>query len=105
MKDAFNLLGYNVTSAENGEVALKMLRNGNRPCVIILDLMMPVMDGWEFRRVQASDPDLKDIPIVVISADGRAQKKAQALAVKQALVKPIEFDDLARIARDYCEVG
>lgn len=104
MRDALSLLGYNVTLAENGEVALDKLRNANdTPCVILLDLMMPVMDGWEFRRHQAADPRLKDIPIVVISADGRAKKKAQSLAVPQALVKPIEFDDLVQIAKVYCE--
>lgn len=85
--------GYPVSSAVNGQDALNQLRAGLSPCLILLDLMMPVMSGWEFRDHVAKDPTLAQIPFVLLSAheaDGSAiYKEAAAL-----LPKPIEFDDL-----------
>ncbi|HXT95919.1 MAG TPA: response regulator [Polyangia bacterium] len=62
--------GYGVATATDGQDALNQLRRGLQPSVILLDLMMPRMDGWDFRQEQARDPDLKDIPLVVITAAG-----------------------------------
>src|SRR5262245_23155992 len=62
--------GYGVVSASNGREALASLREGVHPSVILLDLMMPVMDGWDFRAEQLRDPGLRDIPVVVITATG-----------------------------------
>src|SRR3712207_9589138 len=61
-------VGYEVKSAENGREALTTLKNHPHPCIILLDLMMPVMDGWEFRQHQQNDPNLAQIPTVVVSA-------------------------------------
>lgn len=63
--------GMAVDAAPNGRVGLDMLRAGLRPEVIVLDLMMPVMDGREFREHQLADAKLKSIPVVVVTADGR----------------------------------
>jgi CheY-like chemotaxis protein len=60
--------GYEAVGAENGLAALELLRSGVRPRVILLDLMMPVMDGWAFRREQLRDPHLAHIPVIVLSA-------------------------------------
>ena len=60
--------GYDAVGAENGQAALDLLRSGVRARVIILDLMMPVMDGWAFRREQLRDPQLAHIPVIVLSA-------------------------------------
>jgi CheY-like chemotaxis protein len=60
--------GYSVATAKHGGDALDYLRRNAAPRVIILDLMMPVMDGWEFRRRQSQDPALSDIPTIVLSA-------------------------------------
>ena len=57
--------GYTVTTAKNGKEALKHLRGAQLPRLIILDLFMPEMDGWEFRRAQLKDAKLRDIPVVV----------------------------------------
>jgi len=65
--------GYDVVAARDGIAALNRLRSGLRPCVILLDLMMPRMDGWDFRQHQLKDDDLKDIPVVVITAAGFSQ--------------------------------
>jgi CheY-like chemotaxis protein len=70
--------GYTVVTAVNGRIALDHLRGGLRPCAILLDLMMPVMDGWDFRQAQINDPDLKDIPVVVITAAGFSERSVKA---------------------------
>jgi len=62
--------GYEAIAAANGAAALAQLRNGARPCAILLDLMMPYMNGWEFRAEQLRDPELRDIPIVLLTASG-----------------------------------
>jgi len=62
--------GYQVVEAANGSAALTRLSSGPRPSVIILDLMMPGMDGWDFRSEQLRNPDLKTVPIIVITAVG-----------------------------------
>lgn len=62
--------GFEVSTANNGAEALDCLRDGLRPCAIILDLMMPVMDGWDFRAMQQQDPALSAIPVIVVTAAG-----------------------------------
>jgi CheY-like chemotaxis protein len=62
--------GFEVVAAANGREALDFLRNSPRPSAILLDLLMPVMDGWDFRHEQLNDPLLRDIPVLVVSASG-----------------------------------
>jgi CheY-like chemotaxis protein len=85
--------GYAVRAAENGRVALEALREPDapRPCVILLDLMMPVMDGWAFRAEQLRDPALSDIPVIVLTADGAATQKLGRMHGAGALRKPVEL--------------
>jgi two-component system response regulator MprA len=66
--------GYAVATAIDGADALNQLRAGLRPCVIVLDLMMPRMDGWDFRHAQLNDPLLKDLPVIIITAAGFSEK-------------------------------
>jgi len=92
--------GFHVETAENGERALERLGGGCGACVILLDLMMPVMDGWRFRQEQARHPDLADIPVIVVSAAGRDRiDKIQADAY---LSKPIDLDELLGCVTQFC---
>lgn len=70
--------GFEVVSAPNGLAALQQLGRGLQPCVIILDLMMPVMDGWQFRREQLRVDKLKDIPVVILTAAGLSAESIRA---------------------------
>ena len=92
--------GFTSRPAENGEVALERARE-ERPCVILLDLMMPIMNGWEFRSEQLRDPKLSSIPVVIMTADGRAADKARTLHADY-LRKPIHLDALLELVSDYC---
>ena len=60
--------GFSVVPASNGLEALNRLRSGLQVDAIVLDVMMPMMDGWDFRAEQLADPSLRDTPVVVISA-------------------------------------
>ncbi len=86
--------GYGVRRAANGAEALDRLHGEGLPSVILLDLMMPVMDGWEFRSRQRSDPALSGIPVVVLSADNALEQKVSNLGVQAWLSKPFEIDRL-----------
>jgi CheY-like chemotaxis protein len=95
---------YGVLEAANGEEALARLRDASdaRPCVILLDIMMPVMDGWQFRDAQLDDPALRDIPVVVLSAHASISEAANDMAVTDFLRKPVKLDTLLAAIARYC---
>jgi CheY-like chemotaxis protein len=93
--------GYEVDGVRNGQEALEYLRREQPPCVVLLDLMMPVMTGWEFRDAQRGDPALSEIPVVILTADGRAQSKADSLGVKRFLRKPVQLEELLGTVRSF----
>jgi signal transduction histidine kinase len=84
--------GFHVTGCSNGREALDWLRSSPRPDLILLDLMMPVMDGWQFRVAQKDDPQLANIPVLALSADSTA--KAAAIDAEAYLKKPVDYDTL-----------
>jgi CheY-like chemotaxis protein len=93
--------GYRAISVANGEAALNYLRQHQPlPQLILLDLMMPVMNGMDFRRAQQRDPQLAAIPVVVMSAAGEMQ--ASALPGDIYLPKPIDFAALLTLVEQYC---
>ena len=94
--------GYRVQGARNGREALEVLQTHTRPSLILLDMMMPEMDGWSFREEQRKDPDLASIPVVILSAHGNVRDAALALGAADYLRKPLSIDSLLEIAERYC---
>jgi CheY-like chemotaxis protein len=92
---------YQVTGASDGKEALDLLRapGAPRPCAILLDLMMPVMSGYEFRDAQKADPALADIPVVVMSARWSGKDEIDA---DEFIPKPIEVDRVLAALRRLC---
>jgi CheY-like chemotaxis protein len=90
--------GYKVLIAESGRAALETLRRGARPTLILLDLMMPVMDGYEFRARQLQDPDLAKIPVVVLTA-GAMDPRVEALGAVRSFRKPVSLERLLEALR------
>jgi CheY-like chemotaxis protein len=97
------LEGYDVQLASNGRQALDLFSSGVNACVIVLDLMMPVMDGRSFREQQLQNPGLATIPTIVFSAYRDVAKTAGELNAAGHLAKPLKLPDLLRTVRQYCQ--
>jgi CheY-like chemotaxis protein len=97
-RDAFcaliQITGHEAVGVENGEAALAFLRTHPPPTAIVLDMRMPVMDGWQFRQAQCADPRLKDIPVLVVSAEDRFRNQVLSSGVARFIGKPIDPDEL-----------
>jgi len=90
--------GVDVATAANGMEALGFLHNGMRPSAIVLDLMMPVMDGWDFRYEQLRDPALKEIPVIVMTATGfRPETISRQLGGVDVVPKPVPCPQLVAL--------
>lgn len=95
--------GFRVSIAGNGQEAINLLRNGSHtPGVILLDLMMPVMDGRTFRKHQLEDASINQIPVVVMSAFRDGAERAEDLAATAFLKKPLNIRELVSILSDVC---
>lgn len=94
--------GYTVERASNGQEALGRLRGSTRPCVILLDLMMPVMDGFQFRAEQQQDAQLASIPVIVISAGSDCENAAQILGAHACVKKPLALNRLLGAIEQVC---
>jgi len=95
------LEGFAAHAVANGREALEYLHDADPPRLILLDLMMPVMDGWEFRREQQRDPKTAGVPVIVLSA--LDQSRAGNIAEAAFLKKPLDFDRLLDLVRHYCQ--
>ena len=100
MTKFLKLEGFTSAVAANGEEALAYLRGGGDACVIVLDLRMPVMDGWAFRKEQRLDPSLARIPIVVLS--GVEAERIPELEAVAAFRKPVSFPAVLDVVRRLC---
>ena len=92
--------GYTAVSAQNGREGLAKMRESH-PCLVLLDLQMPVMDGFEFRRQQLSDADLAAVPVLCITAHYKPSSISEELGVA-CLGKPADFERLGSEIRRIC---
>lgn len=89
LEDVLGDEGYDVIGASDGQQALELLHGENRPSAILVDLWMPVMDGWKFLDTLLADPRLSRIPLVVLTA--ARDQRARDLCVAEVLTKPVQL--------------
>lgn len=99
LAEFLRLYGYEVRSAPDGTTGLAELAERGAD-VVLLDLMMPVVDGWAFRRDQLANPALARVPTVVITASYAEDADLAPLAVERVLRKPLDFDVLLQAIAD-----
>jgi CheY-like chemotaxis protein len=95
--------GHEVETAENGAEALAWLNSGHSSCLILLDLMMPVLDGWGFRAKQLSNPCIAGIPVVVLSGAGDVHRDALSLQAAGYLTKPFTLNQVLATVEQFAE--
>lgn len=95
--------GFEVVIAKDGPDGLQKLREDPEIRVVLLDLNMPVMDGWGFRSEQRADPQLKDVPTVIVTGEPLARLVQSELHAAEYLLKPVGRDHLISVVADYCE--
>ena len=102
LQTCLELSGIPCVVAADGRQGLDALQR-HSPCVVMLDLTMPVMNGWEFRAEQQKldDRALASIPIIVVTAWANAKEHAKALGADGLLTKPVDVDQMVAIAREY----
>ena len=94
--------GYTVLEAAEGAEALSVVRQSRRPCVILLDLMMPGLDGFQFREAQLQDPAIAAIPVIIVSGGGGIPEKAAKLGAAGYLVKPTDVQRMLTLVGEHC---
>ena len=103
LSELLDYKGYSVLQAENGRRALDVLKAvpPRTPCIVVLDLAMPVLDGHQFLKYRAEDPRLRHIPVVVVSANPRPPQPLEG--IEAYLQKPLEPEVLLEIIRRTCD--
>jgi len=94
--------GYDAFQAANGHEALRQLAALDRCDLILLDLMMPVMNGWDFRRKQKASPALSGIPVLLMSAGAHMPTVSGDLQAAGYLTKPVDVSDLLAVVEQHC---
>lgn len=97
--------GHPARHVPDGRRALEELRSSGDTCVILLDLTMPVMNGWRFREEQMKDALLADIPVIVCTADALAEAKAREVGAAGWLRKPLDPERLLEAVGRFCRSG
>ncbi len=97
--------GMEVKTALSGPAALAELEAGFRPCVMLLDIRMPGMNGWDVWQRMQQDPELAATPVVVVSGDGPDAGHARAVGMRAVLRKPVESATLLAAVAEHCSAG
>lgn len=102
VQEFLEMEGFLVKTAVNGEDGLRVLRQ-MRPDLILLDLMMPTMNGFEFRERQLAEQIEVDVPLVLMSADSQIEKKQAQAGILDCLRKPMDVNELLDKLHKYCK--
>ena len=94
---------YRVTTADNGREALRLLQSEEHPCVILLDLFMPVLNGDEVCAELMKDPHLSKIPVIMISAQGSLEEERETPNIVAFFRKPFPFLRLLKMVEECCQ--
>lgn len=95
--------GYSVKCAYNGQEGIEALNELDQsPCVILLDLMMPIKDGFQFRTEQLRIPSHSEVPVVVMSADGNIREKKARIGAAEYIKKPVDIDTYLDVVKRFC---
>jgi CheY-like chemotaxis protein len=106
LADLLRSEGYDVATVANGQEALEWLQGSDHHIdLILLDLMMPIMNGWDFRGRQLEEPSLDKIPVVVLSGAGDVARHASALKAAGYLIKPLHIEQLLQVVSRLCSNG
>jgi len=97
--------GYEVSAFGNARLALRALESGREPFLILLDLMMADMSGWEFRAAQLENPQFASIPVVVLTAGTTLTDGTHTLSEVEFLFKPFELDSLLAVVSRYADTA
>lgn len=92
LRDVLECEGFKVWTADNGQTALQILENDELPSVIVMDLLMPVLDGYEFRKIQLERPKIAQIPVIFLTGLGETQDHITLLKDCQIISKPVSLD-------------
>ena len=100
LKDVLEINGYHVTTARDGQEGVELLKKGQvMPCLILLDLMMPGMNGWGFLDFQRNDPRFATVPVIVCSA---YENSARSISKNPILTKPVKLSSLMGAVKAFC---
>lgn len=94
IQEVLEIEGYQVLGLSDGRTALRWLEDSPRPDLIILDLMMPGLNGWQFLEITNAKPQFADLPVLVVTADGRVSRDPTSLPCAGFLAKPIDLESL-----------
>jgi CheY-like chemotaxis protein len=98
LRELLLLAGYRVLAVNNGKEALDLMEMAEElPEVILLDLLMPIMNGWQFRRHQLKDARLSTIPVVVLTGGMFAEEAAESIRASAWLAKPVNVDSMLAV--------
>jgi CheY-like chemotaxis protein len=103
MVDLLKDYGCQATGAANGLEAIEILLTTEHTCLIFLDLLMPLMDGNAFREEQLKRPEIKDIPVVLMSAFGNLQNQSKQMQVADYLQKPLSEAQIMEVVKRFCD--